>query len=494
MKGARAMLLFPKKAFILSIKLLSYLHIILIPSLSTASVGPGLIDTLWNKVPLMTSDPKLLIETLWTQYNSKDGRPINIYVPGLKNIYFIYHPKDIADLRALENKDLIKKGFTVHYIKKYLLGEAFATQETGEMYHKLHKLFMPHFQSKHISSFDQDILGQSLEFFEFLKKESEDDKTLDIQEYIKSFSMSVISKTMLNYDLRFDDGLSLYQTIKKITEFVFYHQVYSPFVFPLWVPTAFNKRYKEAFDQILILCDKIIENDKQLERQAIGDDTLIRSLRLSIEDPVLLKDQIINIFFGGHETTAHWITMALYHLESKPEVKQNIQSELSSIDCTNPSQLTLKTAPFLTSFIKEVLRLNAPIDMYGRDATQDIYLRQQKIPKGSLIISTQYAAHRYELSWTKPLVFDPNRFHPKFKHLYQKEAKQHIRAYFPFGFGSRGCIGRFFSEIEIKTFLVAYLRHTNMSFELVNNKEPETEIICTSRLKKGLLAKIIEKQ
>ena len=64
----------PKKSFILSIKILSYLHFSLIANLSTASVGPGLIDTLWNKVPLMTSDPKLLIETLWTQYKSEDGQ------------------------------------------------------------------------------------------------------------------------------------------------------------------------------------------------------------------------------------------------------------------------------------------------------------------------------------------------------------------------------------------------------------------------------------
>ena len=241
------MLLSRKNTFIFFINFFSYLNIFLITNQSFGTVGPGLIDTLWNKLPLLASSPKEFMETIWTQYESEEGLPINIYIPGLKNIYFIYHPKDIAELRILENKHLVKKGFTVHYIKKYLLGEAFATKETGESYHHLHKLFLPHFQPKNLLTFGEEIHDQAIIFFEFLKNNTKEDNIIDLQEYIKSFSMSVISKTMLNYNLNFADGLLLYKEIKKITEFVFYHQVYSPFVLPLWMPTAFNKRYKKLF-------------------------------------------------------------------------------------------------------------------------------------------------------------------------------------------------------------------------------------------------------
>jgi cytochrome P450 len=451
--------------------------------------GPNLKDTLLKFTPLMQSDPRQALESLWEQYQTPEGLPIHINFPGLYNIFFVYHPKDIVEIRKSENENILKKGYTINYIKKYLLGEAMAAQETNEKYTQLHRLFFSSFTLKNIMKNNTTISRIANDFFVFLKQKSYTNKKLDLQSHIKSFSMSVISKTMLNFDLNFDEGIRINKSINNIVDFISYKQLYAPLTTPFWLPTQYNIDYKKSLSSIYKFCDTVILHDKILADSLYDNknDTLIRKLISSIKDHKTLRDQIINIFFGGHETTSHWMTMALYHLETSKDIKAEIIEEIKDVAIDKIKDHKL---PILSSFIKEVLRLNSPIEMYGRDSNQEITLRGKKIPKGSLIISTQYAAHRYDESWTNPNEFEPKRFNPQYQHLYKKEANRHIRSFFPFGFGKRSCMGRFLAELEVKIFLITYLRQKHIKIDLAQTPKPKKEIVCTSRLKEGLIVNI----
>lgn len=135
--------------------------------------------------------------------------------------------------------------------------------------------------------------------------------------------------------------------------------------------------------------------------------------------------------------------------------------------------------------------MDSSIAIYGRDTNSNINLRGYNIPKGTLLVLSQYHAHRNRLQWKNQEVFDPSRFLNETKESHHPCGKRHLRSYFPFGVGRRSCFGRFFSEAEVKIFLLSYLLQEEFSFALEDDSLPETEILCTSRLKHGLPVKVI---
>ena len=208
-----------------------------------------------------------------------------------------------------------------------------AAQETNENYAQLHRLFFNSFTLKNITNDDTTIYKTANDFFIFLKQKSYTNHILDLQSHIKSFSMSVISKTMLNFDLNFEEGIEINKSINNIVNFISYKQLHDPLTIPFWLPTQYNLDYKNSLSSIYKFCDKIILHDKILADgiHKNNKSTLIRKLINSIEIHKKLRDQIINIFFGGHETTSHWITMAIYHLEANKDIKNEITEEIKNI-------------------------------------------------------------------------------------------------------------------------------------------------------------------
>jgi cytochrome P450 len=88
------------------------------------------------------------------------------------------------------------------------------------------------------------------------------------------------------------------------------------------------------------------------------------------------------------------------------------------------------------------MRLYPPAWIVGRRAVETFELGGYEIPKGSILVMSQYLTHRDPRFWQNPEAFDPGRFSPEAK------AARPAFAYFPFGAGPRGCIGEGFAWME----------------------------------------------
>jgi cytochrome P450 len=64
------------------------------------------------------------------------------------------------------------------------------------------------------------------------------------------------------------------------------------------------------------------------------------------------------------------------------------------------------------------------------------------IPEGSSVLMSQFIVHRDPRWYPEPRRFDPERWEP------EEEAKRPRYSYFPFGGGSRICIGESFAWME----------------------------------------------
>lgn len=90
-----------------------------------------------------------------------------------------------------------------------------------------------------------------------------------------------------------------------------------------------------------------------------------------------------------------------------------------------------------------------------------------------------YNIHHHPALWKNPETFDPERF------IGHKVSKYR---FFPFGIGSRFCIGHQFATVELTLLLSMLVQH--FDFALCSDQEPEHDMALTLRPKGGLKLKV----
>ena len=128
----------------------------------------------------------------------------------------------------------------------------------------------------------------------------------------------------------------------------------------------------------------------------------------------------MTLFLAGHETTANALAWTFYLLAQNPHIELR--------DDDNYARMVLA----------ESMRLYPPAWIIGRLALEDVEIGGFTIPRGAIVIVSQYVMHRDSRYWRDPEKFDPERFRQNVEKF----------VYFPFGGGSRICIGEGFAWTE----------------------------------------------
>ena len=98
---------------------------------------------------------------------------------------------------------------------------------------------------------------------------------------------------------------------------------------------------------------------------------------------------------------------------------------------------------FTRDVISEAMRLYPPAWVVGRRAAEPTTLGPWSIPKGAIVLASQWITHRDPRWWREADVFRPERWSNG-----ESEAAPKF-AYFPFGAGTRVCIGEAFAWTEL---------------------------------------------
>jgi cytochrome P450 len=164
-----------------------------------------------------------------------------------------------------------------------------------------------------------------------------------------------------------------------------------------------------------------------------------------------LRDQIMSLLFAGHETTASTTAWVLYCLGRDERVRRDVIAELTttSNDGSDPAQV-----PLLHAVTQETLRLSPPAIIAGkRMLTADGALLGKPLPAGTIVTPCIYLAHHQPDSFPNPHRFDPSRF------LGNRISRQ---CYFPFGGGTRLCLGSELAMLEVRMITAAVLRRCQL--------------------------------
>jgi cytochrome P450 len=171
-----------------------------------------------------------------------------------------------------------------------------------------------------------------------------------------------------------------------------------------------------------------------------------------------LIDECVTLFAAGHETTANALTFTLWLLARHPDVAARLAAEVdAALGPDRPPGIDdLDRLPYARAVLAESMRLYPPAWIQGRQAVEDCAVGGYRVPAGTVVFVSQWVTHRDPRWWPDPERFDPGRFLPGA--AADADAGRPKWAYFPFGGGSRQCVGEAFAWAEATLVLAVLAR------------------------------------
>ena len=241
-----------------------------------------------------------------------------------------------------------------------------------------------------------------------------------------------------------------------------------PFPIPGWVPTKGNVRRRASVRRVDVLAYDMIAR----RRADPGTDDLLSLLIGATDDEggpelsdVEIRDELMTLFFAGHETSAAALAWALYLLARHQEMAEQVRAELAAGE-----------RRLLAGVVKETLRLYPPAWVFDRTPRRDVTVGGYAVPRGANMLFSPWVAHRDPSRWPAAEEFRPQRW--------TTDWVPARGAYLPFGDGPRMCVGNRFAEAEIQAVLAELLPRVQLS--LVDDAPVRPEGDATLRPRGGL--------
>ena len=270
-----------------------------------------------------------------------------------------------------------------------------------------------------------------------------DDESLDIHDAMMRLTLDIVAKTLFDSDVSHDAkdvGTALHVLMGK-----FFRQAGFALLLPSFVPIPTTPRLQRAVRQL----DKVIYGiirQRHASGKTSGD---LLSVFLEARDDAgtgmtdrQLHDEIMTLFLAGHETTANALSWTWYLLSQHPEIEARFHREVDALGDRLPQPDDLPRLPYTRMILAESMRLYPPAWAVGRRALNDFDAGGYTIPARSMVLMSQFIMHRDPRFHPEPERFDPERWRPEIAALRPKFS------YFPFGGGTRVCIGEQFAWME----------------------------------------------
>jgi len=169
---------------------------------------------------------------------------------------------------------------------------------------------------------------------------------------------------------------------------------------------------------------------------------------------VELRDEMLTLLLAGHETSATTLAWVTHRLVRHPDVLARVRDELARVVGAGPvAPEHVAQLEYLDATIKETMRLNPILPAVGRALAQPIRLGGIDLPAGVVAAPCIYLTHRRPDVWEDAQRFDPERFLARKPGPYE---------FFPFGGGTRHCLGAAFAMYEMKIVLAEMLQRVEL--------------------------------
>jgi cytochrome P450 len=402
---------------------------------------------------------------------------------GPRRIYVLNKAEYIQEILVRQMKSVQKADLSKDLLGRFL-GQGILTSD-GDFHKRQRRLVQPAFHVHRIDAYANVMVNYTQDMISGWRAGD----NVDIDDLMMRLTMNIVSKTLFDADVS-DSANEVGEAIK-VLQTLTAEDFKLGFMWPMWVPTARNRKIRQSKQALDKTVTKFIR-----ERRTSGEDKgdLLSMLLLaqdeddgSMMSDQQVRDEAVTLFAAGHETTSNALTWAWYLLSQNPQVEQKLHAEIDLVlGGRLPMMADLAQLPFTESVIQETLRLYPPAwILMTRTPIEPIQINGYQIDPGEWVWIAPYLTHRKPEYFSDPEKFDPDRFFDERQHSVLKYA------YFPFGGGPRVCIGNAFAMMEARLILATIAQKYKL--ELVPGQDivPEPEI--TLRSRNGLQVILVER-
>ncbi len=401
---------------------------------------------------------------------------------GPQDTWIVSHPDFIKEILVNQQRKFMK-GRGLQFAKK-MLGEGLLTSE-GEFHLRQRRLVQPAFHRQRVATYATTMTDYAVS----TRERWQAGEQLDIAQEMMRVTLAIAGKTLFDADVEGEAG----EVGKALTEtMVLFERITNPFAALLsMLPLKSNRRFDQAKQKLDNLIYRIIN-----ERRASGEDhgDLLSMLLMAQDEEggtgsmtdEQVRDEAMTIFLAGHETTANALTWTWYLLSQNPEVEAKLHAEIDEVlQGRLPTFEDVPKLRYTEKVFAESMRMYPPAWTIGRNVLEDVEIGGYTIPKGALVLTSQYIVHHDERWFPEPEKFDPERWTPE-----EKEKRPKF-SYFPFGGGTRICIGEAFAWMEGALLIATLAQKWRM--KLAPEHKIELQPLITLRPKYGMKM-ILEKR
>ena len=372
------------------------------------------------------------------------------YRLGPFRLFVFFHPEQVREVLVVNAKSTIRDPRVMSVFAQWNGNSLLITE--GEAWVKRRRMVQPAFHPRRFENYGRLVVASAERLGDSWARHGTAD--VEINQAMTDLTLDIICQALFATSVGSHSG-EIAKAVRALSEIAFY-EMQAPFRWPLWLPTFYNRRKREAMKVIDDVAWRIVR-----ERRAAGSDhgDLLSTLLSSVDEDgksVLTDEQVRNeavtLMLAGHDTTAAALDWIWYLLAKHPEIADKCRNEIEAV-CgrRNPEAADVPKLIYTEAVIKECLRMYPPaIGTFLRQPKEDIKIGGYDVPRGSLIALASVITHRDARWFPDPNRFDPDRFLPP------REQSIPAGAYFPFGMGPRICIGQAFAMTEM-TLIVATL-------------------------------------
>jgi cytochrome P450 len=416
--------------------------------------GPTYRDRLGNPGLLKLSTHEFL------ERNAKTYGDLVHYKAFGRHVFQCNHPDMVQEVlvrdAAMQHRGIVMQR------AKFVLGDGLLTSEEP-LHMRQRRLVHPALHRQRIAGYGETML----QFADEMMARWQSGSSFDVHRSMLELTLRITGKCLFDSNVESD--------VKTISDAVTAFMGFLPLAFLpyphllLKIPFGFIGRIQKSRKKLDSLIYAMIADRR---RSGIDHGDLL-SMLLASQDvegssggmtAQQVRDESLTLLLAGHETTANGLSFLFFLMAQHPDVQDNVFAEAASVFDAGSSDSRPTAADiyeglrYCQRVVAEALRLYPPVWVTARTAAVSYAYRGLQIPAGSLLLVPQIAIHRDARWYPEPMRFNPDRFLP------EASAGRPRYAYFPFGAGSRICIGENFAWMEAVLVVASVIRKWRIGF------------------------------
>ncbi|MDO8941075.1 MAG: cytochrome P450 [Methylicorpusculum sp.] len=369
-----------------------------------------------------------------------------------KKLLFISNPEHIEEVFALEARNLISRDF-LYEARKPLFRDGLINSR-NDLWKNQRRLLNPLFSKEAILNWKDLIIDSAEGLVDTLKNRATTEVNLSVE--IKQVVQTVLIGILFGCSKGIDEDKRLIEAIDTITNGLI-PQLASEVLFKGKLKQLFafkNNKFEKSINDFTAF----VYQEMEQRKNPSGQDLISHMIRAKLKSSEYnmtseqLKDEAVNLFFAGQDTTNNSLLWFFYLIATNEAVHDKISAEIKRFKNDSLTPENLDKLSYTKAVLYESLRLYPSIIALARQTKEEVQIGGYSIEKEANLFLSIYATHRNKHLWERPNAFYPEHF------LEQAGCARHKYAFMPFGGGMHNCIGKHLAEMEMLLIIVTVLR------------------------------------